>query len=76
MDLTIRLINEADDKKVEAFYLKNGFSPVALVAKGRNGEEFKRVSISDYDSGLSKKQELNKKYHPHEVIFIFEKILS
>lgn len=66
-------LGSADDKKVERFYLKNGYHPVELVAKGSSGEELERVKITNYDLGLITKQEMNQKYHPWEVIFIFEK---
>lgn len=66
-------LGSADDKRVESFYLKNGFHPVELVAKGQDGKELERVKVSDYNSGLIKKQELYQKHKPWEVIFIFEK---
>jgi GNAT superfamily N-acetyltransferase len=66
-------VGSADDLKVEKFYLKNGFQPYQLVAKGPSHEEFERANINDYDSGKKKQEELRKKYKPKEVIFIFEK---
>lgn len=66
-------VGSADDKKVENFYLKNGFLPIELVAKGQAAEEYERVKVTDYESGLHKKQDLYEKYQPFEVIFIFEK---
>lgn len=66
-------VGSADDKKVESFYLKNGFLPIELVAKGQEAEEYERVKVIDYESGLHKKQDLYEKYQPFELIFIFEK---
>lgn len=66
-------VGSADDLKVEKFYVKNGFKPYQLVAKGPNYEEFERVNINDYDSGKKKQEELRKRHKPKEVIFIFEK---
>lgn len=66
-------VGSADDPKVEKFYLKNGFKPCQLVAKGPNHEELERLNINNYDSGKKKQEELRKKHEPKEVIFIFEK---
>lgn len=68
-------VGSADDLNVENFYLKNGYKPIELVAKGR-GKEFERVKVNDYESGKIKKEELRKKYNPEEVIFIFDKELK
>lgn len=66
----------ADDLKVESFYLKSGFSPCELVAKGQHGEEYQRVKISNYEFGKKTKEKIRKKYKPKEVIFIFEKVVD
>jgi GNAT superfamily N-acetyltransferase len=66
-------VGAADDLRVENFYLKNGFKPYELVAKGYNYEEYERVRISDYESAMVMKRELFSKYNPREVIFIFQK---
>jgi predicted N-acetyltransferase YhbS len=66
----------ADDLKVESFYLKSGFSPCELVAKGQHGEEYQRVKISNYEFGKKTKEELRNKYKPKEVIFIFDKVVD
>src|SRR5690606_12250743 len=68
-------VGAADDSKVENFYLKNGFNPYELVAKGLHHEEYERVMISNYEYGKKTQMELRRKYQPHEVIFIFEKII-
>ena len=36
-------LGSADDLKVEHFYLKNGFQPFELVAKGENHEEMREL---------------------------------
>ncbi|MFC4808577.1 GNAT family N-acetyltransferase [Paenibacillus sp. GCM10023250] len=66
-------VGSADDPKVEAFYLKNGFAPIELVAFGPNMEQLERVREDDYASGLLRREELRRKFNPREVIFIFEK---
>ena len=69
-------VGSADDLKVEHFYLKNGFKPCELVAKGANHEEYERVTINDYESGKLQQQTLRKKHNAKEVIFIFEKLIG
>ena len=69
-------LGSADDLKVEHFYLKNGFQPFELVAKGENHEEYERVTINDYESGKVRQQALRKKHNAKEVIFIFEKLIG
>ena len=66
-------VGSADDPKVENFYIKNGFYPVGLAAKGKNHEEYERVKINDFKTGKIKQEELRKKHNPHEVIFFFDK---
>ncbi|WP_219837150.1 GNAT family N-acetyltransferase [Paenibacillus sp. R14(2021)] len=69
-------VGSADDPKVEAFYLKNGFKPTELVVIGSNLEEIERIRVDDYKSGILKKEELRRRYNPREVIFILEKYLE
>ncbi|MBP3967401.1 GNAT family N-acetyltransferase [Paenibacillus lignilyticus] len=66
-------VGSADDPKVEAFYLKNGFNPTELVVKDSNLEEMERVRVDDYESGILRREELRRKYNSSEVIFILEK---
>lgn len=68
-------LGSADDAKVEKFYLKNGFHPCELVAKGSAYEEYARMHVDSYETGLKLKTELYHKYNPNEVIIIFEKKL-
>lgn len=69
-------VGSADDLKVEHFYLKNGFTPIELVAKGRNHEEYARVPATDYEGGKALREELRRTYNAAEVIFIFEKAIG
>ncbi|MFC5649071.1 GNAT family N-acetyltransferase [Paenibacillus solisilvae] len=69
-------LGAADDRKVEHFYLKNGFVPYELVAKGRHHEEYKRTSVHDYETGKVMQEKLRSKHNAKEVIFIFEKIIG
>ncbi|GMA60394.1 N-acetyltransferase [Alicyclobacillus fastidiosus] len=69
-------VGSADDPTVEKFYLKNGFKPTELVAKGLHYEEYERISIDDYEVGNVRREELWRKYAPKEVIFIFEKSIG
>lgn len=69
-------VGSADDPKVEAFYLKNGFKPTELVVKGPNFEEMERIRVDDYESGHLRREDLRRRYNPREVIFIFEKYLE
>lgn len=66
----------APDPKVEAFYLKNGFHAVQLVAKSGDGKETTRVEVENYEQGLRKRKELHEKFGPGEVIFIFKKDIA
>ena len=63
----------ADDEKVEKFYLKNGYHPYEIQAKGNNHFLFEKQSVSNYTSALNKKKILRKKYNPKEVILIMQK---
>jgi N-acetylglutamate synthase-like GNAT family acetyltransferase len=58
---------------VEKFYLKNGYNPVEIQAKGEDHHIFAKEKVKDYDDGLKKKDKLRKKLNPKEVIFIMEK---
>lgn len=69
-------VGSADDPKVEAFYLKNGFKPTELVVIGSNYEQLERITVDDYRSGILRKEELKHTYNPREVIFILEKGLE
>lgn len=66
-------LGSADDYKVEHFYLKNGYKPIELVAKGPNHEEFERVQVDSYEDGNVLREKLRRKYKTKEVIYIFEK---
>ena len=55
-------LGSADDPKVEAFYYKNGYRPIEIVAKDKAG----------YEKELEK---LRRRHNPQEAIFIFEKRL-
>ncbi|REE88515.1 hypothetical protein A8990_10811 [Paenibacillus taihuensis] len=66
-------VGSADDPKVEAFYLKNGFNPTELVVIGANSEQIERIRVDDYESGIARREERRRKYNPKEVIFILEK---
>ncbi|WP_274651009.1 GNAT family N-acetyltransferase [Paenibacillus humicola] len=63
----------ADDPKVEAFYLKNGFDPFELVAKGPAGEEYERVGVSSCAEGSKTRAVMREKHRQAEVIYIFMK---
>jgi predicted N-acetyltransferase YhbS len=69
-------LGSADDPKAEAFYLKNGFKPIELVAKNLHSEELDRVPVDDYESGNARREDLRRKHNPREVIFIFEKYVK
>ena len=69
-------VGSADDPKVEAFYLKNGFNPIELVAKNSRYEEIERVKVDDFETGSIVREGLRRKHSPREVIFIFEKVLD
>lgn len=66
----------ADDARVERLYNKNGYHPYELVAKSAHGEDYERLAVQDYESGLLLKEELRQKYQAHEVIFIYRKWLT
>ena len=66
-------VGSADDEKVEKFYLKNGFIPYEIQAKGKNHSLYEKQKIKNYEEGLAKKGLLRKKYKPKEVIFIMKK---
>ncbi|SEM79514.1 GNAT family N-acetyltransferase [Paenibacillus sp. OV219] len=69
-------VGSADDPKVEAFYLKNGFKPTELVVIGSNHEEMDRIRVNDFESGILRREELRRSYNPREVIFILEKYIE
>lgn len=69
-------LGSADDVKVERFYVKNGFQPIELVAKGPNHHEFERIEVDSFEQGNRLKDQLRSKYNPEEVIYIFEKTLD
>lgn len=69
-------VGSADDPNVESFYVKNGFSPIEVVAKGLHHEEMERVKVDDFETGNAIRQDLRLKHRPSEVIFIFEKVLE
>lgn len=66
-------LGSVDDYKVESFYLKNGFKPIELIAKGPNHENFGRVQVDNYGDGNVLREKLRQRYKAKEVIFIFEK---
>lgn len=68
-------VGAADDERVERFYLKNGFLPYELVAKGTDGLERARAPIADYREGKRLQHELRNRHEAGEVIFIFRKPL-
>jgi len=68
-------VGAADDERVERFYLKNGFLPYELVAKGTDGLERARAPIADYREGKRLQHELRNRHEAEEVIFIFRKPL-
>ncbi|RAP75910.1 GNAT family N-acetyltransferase [Paenibacillus montanisoli] len=68
-------LGSAEDLKVERFYLKNGYIPFELVAKGSHHHEYERISVHDYDVGKVLQEELRRRHQASEVIFIFEKML-
>lgn len=68
-------VGSSNDLKAENFYLKNGFKPYELVAKGKSHKELERVKIKDYKSGKITQGKLRKKHKSKEVIFIFGKII-
>ena len=76
-DKGYRLISlgAADNEKVEAFYLKNGYIAYELVAKDGPGIEYAREPINGYLEGKLLQKNLREKYKPREVIFIFKKDL-
>lgn len=69
-------VGSADDLKIEQFYLKNGYHPIELVAKGADYDELERVPVHDYEAAKILQEQLRKHYAAHEVIFIFSKKLS
>ncbi|MBO7743621.1 GNAT family N-acetyltransferase [Paenibacillus sp. MWE-103] len=69
-------VGSADDPKVEAFYLKNGYQPTELVVIGADHEQWERVRVDDYESGRLRREELRRSYNPKEVIFILAKALQ
>lgn len=69
-------LGAAEDEKVEKFYLKNGLMAFELVAKQANGVEIARVPILDYESGVILREDLHRRYQPHEVIVIFRQPLG
>lgn len=66
-------VGSADDPKVEAFYLKNGFKPMELVAKDIQYQEIERVDVDNFETGNVIREGLRLKHNLREVIFIFEK---
>ncbi|WP_308639725.1 GNAT family N-acetyltransferase [Paenibacillus silvisoli] len=68
-------LGSAEDLKVERFYVKNGYLPIELVAKGPQHQEYERVPVADYEAGKELQQELRRRHDASEVIFIFEKTL-
>lgn len=69
-------VGSADDTKVEKFYVKNGFIPYEVQAKGDNHFLYEKQEVENYDDGLSIKKTLREKHKPKEVIFIMRKSLS
>lgn len=69
-------VGSAEDDKVEKFYLKNGYKPVLIQAKGKNHFLYAEEKVRGYKTGLKKRDELRKKYNPKEVIFIMDKKLK
>lgn len=69
-------VGSADDPKVEAFYLKNRFKPIELVAKDLHYEEIERVKVENFETGNVVREDLCRKHSPREVIFIFEKVVD
>ena len=59
----------------EPFYLKNGYRPCELVARGPNHEVYERVAVEDYESNKGLQQELLRKYGCTEANFNLEKPL-
>ena len=68
-------LGAAEDEKVEKFYLKNRFMAFELVAKQASGVEIARIPILDYESGVILREDLRRRYQPHEIIFIFRQSL-
>lgn len=68
-------LGSADDMKVENFYLKNGYRPIEVVAKDKDGAEYARVAVGNTEAAKKEKERLREKYDPKEVILIFEKEL-
>jgi methylase of polypeptide subunit release factors len=69
-------VGSADDGKVEQFYLRNGYKPFELVAKGPSGKEYERVSVTNYETAKLIQTELRGKHDAREVIFIFGKTME
>jgi peptidoglycan/xylan/chitin deacetylase (PgdA/CDA1 family)/predicted N-acetyltransferase YhbS len=68
-------VGSADDRKVEQFYLRNGFEAIELVAKDEQYQELKRVAVDGYEAGLRVQKQLRNTCEAAEVIFIFKKQL-
>ncbi len=69
-------VGSADQRSVEAFYLKNGYTPIQLVAKDDDYRELERVGIAGYSEVKTRREELRERYHCREVIIIFHKRLG
>lgn len=68
-------VGSAEDLKVEHFYLRNGYVPIEVVAKTAEGEELARMPVDNYEAGNRLREAMRRKHRPHEVIWIFEKLL-
>lgn len=68
-------LGSADDPKVEAFYYKNKYEPIEIVAKDKDGNEIERVKINKGADCEKEREKMRQRNNPQEAIFIFEKKL-
>ena len=61
---------------VEKFYFKNGYRPVEIQAKDKQGKIIKKEKVESYEDGFRKKEKLKELTRPKEVIFIMEKNIN
>jgi len=71
-------VGSADDPKVEAFYRKNGYVPVEIVAKDAECRELERVKIpaEEAERADERREALRRKTGAAEVNIIFGKELA
>ena len=67
-------VGSVPNPKVENFYIRNGYTPIEIVVKGK-GAEFTRKKVSGFEEGKCLKESLKRELGAEEAIFIFEKAL-